>query len=447
METRPTTSIEDVPLNSFHWKIAIYSAGGPFCDGYILGIIAPALGVLTPQLNLSPLMVSLIGAAALAGIFFGGILLGYVTDLVGRQTMYIIDLGLFVVASVLQFFVGAGWQLLILRLLLGLAIGADYPIATALLTEFTPRRYRGFLLSFNVTFWWAGYAIAYVVGYLLVGLGSNSWRWMLLSSAIPAAIVLLLRLGTPESPRWLASKGRVQEALAVVKETFGEDADLGDLPPEPPRTSYGSIFRQGYAKRTVFAGAFWLLQVTPLFAIFTFEPTILQAFNLGGGKSAYLGSAVISLFAVAGLIPAMYLVGKLGRRPVLIWPFFITGVALLIIGLNPKGPGWMIVVLFIIFAFFNAGSSVLQWIYPNELFPTEVRATAMGFATAMSRIGAAGGTFLLPLLLSGIGTGPTMILAAILCFIGFVISWFMAPETKDLTLAEASSLGESASRP
>jgi putative MFS transporter len=441
MTGRTATSMEDVPLNRFHVKITGYSAGGPFCDGYILGIIAPALAVLTPQLGLSTLMISLIGASTLVGIFFGGLVFGYVTDLVGRQTMYVLDLLTFVVASVLQFFVGEGWQLLVLRFVLGLAIGADYPIATALLTEFTPRRHRGLLLSVNLFFWWAGFAVAYIVGYFLVGLGEESWRWMLASSALPAALVLLLRLGTPESPRWLASKGRRDEALAIVKEAFGEDADLGDLPADPPQTSFWSIFRLGYAKRTVFVGAFWLLQVTPLFALFTFAPVVLNAFNLGEGNEAYLGSALIGLFALAGIVPAMFLVGSMGRRPVLIWPFLITGIALLILGIAPESPPWVIVALFIIFAFFNAGSSVLQWIYPNELFPTEVRATAMGFGTAVSRIGAAIGTFLLPLSITSLGIGPTMIIASLFCFVGLVVSWFMAPETKNLGLAEASGIG------
>jgi len=355
--------------------------------------------------------------------------------------MYILDLLTFVVASALQFFVGEGWQLLVLRFVLGVAIGADYPIATALLTEFTPRRHRGLLLSINLFFWWAGFAVAYVVGYFLVDLGEESWRWMLASSALPAALVLLMRLGTPESPRWLASKGRLDEARAAVRQAFGENADLGDLPSEPPQTSFWNIFRRGYARRTIFVAAFWLLQVTPLFAIFTFSTTILEAFNLGGGKSAYLGSAIIGLFALAGIIPVMFLVGSWGRRPILIWPFLITGVALLILGIAPGSPPLVVVTLFIVFAAFNAGSSVLQWIYPNELFPTEVRATAMGFGTAASRIGAAIGTFLLPLLLASLGIGPTMILASLLCFVGFVMSWFMAPETKGLTLDEASGVG------
>jgi putative MFS transporter len=233
----------------------------------------------------------------------------------------------------------------------------------------------------------------------------------------------------------------VDEARAALREAFGEDADLGDLPPEPPQTSFWNIFRHGYARRSIFVAAFWLLQVTPLFAIFTFSPTILDAFNLGGGKSAYLGSAIIGLFALAGIVPAMFLVGSWGRRPILIWPFLITGVALLILGIAPQSPTWVVVTLFVVFATFNAGSSVLQWIYPNELFPTEVRATAMGFGTAASRIGAATGTFLLPLSLAAFGIGTTMILAALLCFAGFVMSWFLAPETRGLALAESSAVG------
>jgi MFS transporter, putative metabolite transport protein len=368
LATPTTTLVDDIPLNSFHWKMTLYSAGGPFCDGYILSIIGVALAVLGPQLELTSVETGLIGASALIGLYFGGAIFGYVTDLVGRQAMYVLDLLVFVVASVLQFFIGEGWQLFVLRFILGVAVGADYPIATSLMAEFTSRRHRGFLLGFLVGGWWLGAVAAYIVGYLMLGLGEESWRWMLASSAVPAAIVLLLRLGTPESLRWLASKGRTEEAREVVRNVFGDNARLEDLEREPPKTSYAAIFRGGYLKRTIFVSVFWMLQVAPAFAIFTFAPTVLQAFNLSEGNQAYLGSVVIALFFLAGIVPALFLVGNMGRRPVLIWPFVITGIALLALGVAPTAPVLVIVGLFAVFAIFNGGSSVLQWIYPNELF-------------------------------------------------------------------------------
>ncbi|MFD1414963.1 MFS transporter [Oceanobacillus jeddahense] len=436
MSTRKV-SIEDLPLNKFHWKITIYTAGGPFCDGYILSVIGIALVMMIPQLGLSSLMVGLIGTSALVGIFFGGLVFGYITDLIGRKTMYVIDLLVFVVASVLQFFVGEGWQLLILRFILGVAVGADYPIATSLLAEFTPRKHRGFMLSFLVLGWWLGAVTAYIVGYLLMDLGENSWRWILASSAVPSVIVLLLRAGTPESPKWLVSKGRIEEARENLRKAFGEEADIGDIPSDPPKTSFWGIFKRGYGKRTIFMSLFWMMQVIPTFAIMTFAPTVLFAFGVSE-DAATLGSVVTSIFFLIGTIIAVFMINKIGRRHILIWPFLITGIVLVALGLNPTAPLIIIVSLFAVFAIFNGGSSVLQYVYPNELFPTEVRATAVGFGTAMSRVGAAVGTFLLPISMSGIGVGPTMIIAGITCFIGFIVSLLMAPETLHLTLEESS---------
>jgi MFS family permease len=132
-------TIDDAPLNNFHLRVVAYTTGGYFVDGYILGMIGIALALLAPQLGLGAVWTGLIGASALAGIFIGGLIFGWVTDRVGRQTMYVADLILFVVASVLQFFVEGPLALFILRLVMGIAIGADYAIGSALLSEFLPR--------------------------------------------------------------------------------------------------------------------------------------------------------------------------------------------------------------------------------------------------------------------------------------------------------------------
>ncbi|MGO4430319.1 MFS transporter, partial [Streptomyces sp. MCAF7] len=140
------------------------------------------------------------------------------------QVLYTIDLVAIIGCSVAQFWATDPVWLFVLRLLIGMAVGADYPIATSLLAEFTPRRYRGPLLGGLVVMWFVGAAVAYVVGEALRYAGDDGWRWMLASAALPATIIVLLRLGTPESPRWLANKGRIEEAEKVLKQVYGPEA-------------------------------------------------------------------------------------------------------------------------------------------------------------------------------------------------------------------------------
>lgn len=434
--------MEDSPFTSFHKRLTIYSAGGPFLDGYILSIIGIALTQLSPQLHLNAFWTGLIGASALAGIFIGGLILGYLTDIIGRQVMYTIDLALIIVVSILQMFVDSAWELCILRFLIGIAIGADYPIATSLLAEFAPKKQRGMMLGSLILMWYVGATVAAVVGYLLLDTGDNAWKWMLGSSAIPSLILVLMRLGTPESPRWLISKGRFEEAQAVMKQVYGQNADIKELLEEPTeKTRFSKMFEPGYLKRTLFVGLFWMFQIVPLFAIYTFGPQILDAFHLGEGNISFIGEAVISFFFLLGCIPALFLVNTMGRRPLIIWSFAFMTLGLLVLGIFPNAPIWVIIGGFAVYAIFSGGPNVLDWIYPNELFPTEIRASAVGVGTAISRIGAFIGTFVLPYSLDKIGIGPTMLIGAGLTLLGLIVCIAWAPETKGLTLAETSIVG------
>ena len=201
LDTSSSTStgrvtLDSASLNGFHAKLALFSSGGPFLDGYILSIIGIAMVQIQAQWDMSALWAGLIGASALIGVFIGGAVFGAVTDRIGRKLMYTIDLVAIIVCSVLQFFVENAWQLFVLRLVIGIAVGADYPIATALVTEFAPKAWRAKLVGGLNAMWFVGATVAAFVGYFLLS-QPDGWRWMLLSSAIPAAVIVIARASIP----------------------------------------------------------------------------------------------------------------------------------------------------------------------------------------------------------------------------------------------------------
>ena len=420
----------------FLLKLSGVIAGGMFIDGFILGGIGLVLPALTADLGLSFVWQGLIGASALIGIFLGGPLGGYFADKFGRKPMFIITLGLFLLGSAAQFFVADEIQLFIIRLVMGMAIGADYAIGWPLLAEFSPARLRGKLMAFQEVAWYVGYLAAYAVGYVMTSLFTADWRIILGMSTVPSLIVFLLRLGTPESPRWLISKGRVEEGLEVARE-YMDEAEIQDVNDEKTGSaSVGRLFSRQYRKATAFVSVYWVCCVTPYFAIATFAPVVLESFGLEDGLT---GALVLNGFVVAGAVAAMFLIERVGRRKLAIPPQWICAVALVIIGLFSHVSPVVILACFILFCFANALATSLTAVYPGEVFPTEIRGAGVGFATAVSRIGAAVGTFVLPISVNELGVGITMLFAAGICILGAVVSQALAPETKGLSLTATST--------
>ena len=437
-------TMEDMPLKPFHFKMLIYTGGSTFLDGYIIGIIAVALSVMQTQFDMSLTVMGLLGTATLVGMFIGGLVGGYVTDLIGRKKMFLLDMLIIFIVSILQFYITDPMQLVFLRFLLGVAVGADYPIAGTLMAEFSPKKNRGALMGGLIILWYLGYAISYLIGYFLLSIGETSWRWMLISSAIPSFLLLIGRVNMPESPRWLTNKGKENEANVIIKKIFGEDVVMSEETGTQEKTKFFDLFRKGYGKWVLFVAIFWSLQVIPTFGIGTYIPTILNEFGFADGKKEYLGSAIINIVYLAGLFPMLYFIDKFGRRPTLIWPFLVSSIALFILGgvseLNMAFG--VILLLFILYGTFNTGMAIHQWLYPVELFPTQIRGTAVGFGTSISRIASAISTFFFPSFMATYGVASTMYICGALFFIGFIISLIMAPETVNMSLNETSTLNK-----
>ncbi|MDR0627891.1 MAG: MFS transporter [Bifidobacteriaceae bacterium] len=443
MKTQATAAasaaLDDVGMTPFLKRVTVFSCGGPFLDGYVLALIGVALTQMSGQLELSGRWVAAIGAAALLGILVGAVVGGWITDKVGRRFMFTLDIAAIVACSVLSALVDSPLWITVLRFALGFFVGADYPIATSLIAEFTPKRYRAVSMGSVSAAWYVGATTAALVGFGLFSV-AEGWRWMLASAALPGVALLIGRWGIPESPRWLARHGRRAEAESIVRGLFGTDVVL-EAEPEHQQLTWPGLFSQGYCRRVVFVAIMISCQVVPMFAIYTFGPAIMEAFGLASGHQSILGETVISALFLIGTVPAMFWLGRFGRRPVLIGSLAVMTAALAVLALFSGAPVGVIIVAFGLYAFFAGGPGILQWLYPNELFPTAVRASAVGLALGVSRIATIVSTYILPLALGRFGIGPVMGAMALLTAVGLAASARLAPETNGRSLVDAASLG------
>ncbi|MFD7923564.1 MFS transporter [Streptomyces sp. NPDC059740] len=434
----PRHTLDDAPLNGFHLKITALTFGANFSDGYHLGVIGAALTLITPQMHLGAAWQGLLGASALVGIFLGSITLGWLADRVGRQRLYMLNFVLITLASLAQFLVQGPAELFVLRLLIGVGIGADYAIGPTLVAEFCPRRHRGLLLASLTAMWTVGYIAAYFLGTALVAAGGESWRWLLASGAVPALIVLLLRIGTPESPRWLVSKGRVAEARQVITRHLGPRVDveaaLAAVPVHAGQTAppYRRLFAADQWRSTLFGVLYYNCQVIPYFAIYTFLPVVMARFGLRGESG--LGDTLLNFFLLLGSVAGLWFVVRLSRRGFVIGSFVVMALALGPMGLWPHAPRLLLFALFVVFTFVMSAASNLDQVYPPELFPTGLRGSGVGLLNGLSRVGSAAGTFLLPLSLSTLGFSVSMTVLSGFLVLGALVSLVWAPETKGLAL-------------
>lgn len=442
IDSVPIISIEHVPLNRFHQLMTLRAGGGWILDGYILSIIGVAIVQFSDYLKLDSFWQGMIAASAMLGTFCSGFLGGWLTDKLGRRRLFFVGPVLFIAGSVGAFWVESAMALFLLRFLVGVGVGLEYPVAGSLLTEFLPQKNRGPRLAGLTIMWFVGAALSYMVGNVILDhTGTEGWRVVLASSAVLGALLLLVRLGTPESPRWLVSKGRHREAERVIKRVYGPSFSLANMPPQSTEknASLGDLLHSGYGRRMLFVIVFWTAAVVPMFAVYSFAPIVLGALNLKGAWAAY-GSILITLLFVAGCVIATRLIDSMGRRPLIIHSFLWSTLALLGLGAFSGGSELPVLLMFGAYALFIGGAQVLELVYPNELFPTEIRAFAVGVGSSMTRIGSAAGTFLVPLSLQGIGIGNTMYVAAAVSFAGLAASLLLAPETRGMSLEQAASL-------
>jgi putative MFS transporter len=422
----------------FHYRMLLLTGGGIFVDGYNIIIISFGLAGIQEAFHPSAYLLGLIGLSVIIGNLIGALIAGYVVDKVGRKTIFILDLIFFVGFAILSGFVTNSYELLATRILVGLGIGLDYPIATSYLSEFSPVKPRGKYLVMNITFFNIAGVIAAPVAYWLLGFGELvAWRYMLMSAAIPALIVLLARLGTPESPRWLLSKGKKEEAVKVIEKVIGKPLDndtvkfLENTEISPEHSTYYKELLTKYTRDAIFIGIFYFLFAIAFLGTSIFGPEFESGLHLPGEISSII---YWSLFVVGDII-CILTIDKIGRRPVTLIGWTGMTIMMLALILLPKSYFIGLELAFTLFAMFQGiGPASTHMVYSPELFPTRIRATAEGWKQGVGRLGGV----LTGIFFPAISLDDKLYIILAASALGLIWSFLLAKETKGKSLEEIS---------
>lgn len=419
---------KEAPFTKFHLKLYICTILGQIACGYALGIAGAAVTQAQNKLGLNAFWIGLLGAGTLIGLA-GSLVVGNIADKIGRSKLLILDMALFSVFSVLQFFTSSVGILMILRICIGLCIAVDYTVGTTIISEwFSPEKGSIYLSRF-IIFWTFGYVASFFAG-LIMGNLSTDYHIIFMSSVFPGVIAAAVRIvaGIPESPTWLAAVGRLEEANGLAAEKLGDEycvvVEAKNEPEE--KVSVMELFRPKYRRNTLVGGIFYACQVFPYFGVGIFLPILVAQMNMGDANTS---SILYDIFCMAGAFLGTWLCNNIPRRHFLVSTFYISAIALGVMIAGRNGPMIITVVSFCIYALVMSIAVVMENPYPPELFDTRVRGTGVGIVIAFSRIGAAAGTFLLPILVESIGVYGTLSVCLVILLIGGVVCQLFAPET------------------
>lgn len=444
--------LDEARLGRLHRRSAWAAGLGIFLDGYDISIIAIALILLKPQWHLGSLQTGLLGGAALAGAFAGSLLGGPLADRFGRKAIYLLDMATFLVAALASGFAWDIASLAVLRFVLGVGVGADYPLSATYLIEFLPRARRGRITVWVFALWMGGAAVSSVVGLVLLPLGEHAWRFMLISGAIPALGILWLRKNLPESPRWYLRRGRIKEAVVVLGQlvpSLSEAQRSALIETEQqhrqtPLASWFALFSRTYIKRTVFVTAPWFLFDIMGYSFGIYAPLLLLAFGLHGNVQSVIGNTLLDIVSLIGTALLAISIERVGRLRAQIWGFVLSVMGLLLVWIfalhGPPPLAALVIGLLLWQVAISYGPANTCWIFPVELYPTELRASAHGLATAVSRLGAMAAVFLLPLVQERIGVAGLMLIFAGTGIAGALLSAWLGEETAGQPLLQEAAV-------
>src|ERR671910_105118 len=439
--TRATTvqeAVDQIGFGRFQKRLLAVCGVTWAADGAEVLLLGFALPSIIGEFGITTAQGGLIASATFAGMLVGAWFWGTISDYIGRRLGFQLTVMIFALFGLLSAFAPSWEWLLILRFVTGFGLGGALPLDFSLYAEFLPTENRGRRLVLLESFWAVGTIIAAGLAWLIVP--SFGWRPLLATSALAAVLVLWIRRSIPESPRYLAISGRNDEArdiLAGIARENGQPVPEGELVADERQEGnpVGKLWKPGLRQSTLMLWVVWFCISLAYYGIFTWLP---QAFVAQGFSSlqTYQNTFILALAQVPGYFSAAYLIERLGRRNTLGIYLIASGVFTFLFAIVTGFGGLLASAMLMSFFALGAWGALYAW--TPELYPTEIRATGVGWASGMSRIAG----ILAPILggiLFGVATTASGSLWAAAFVLGGIVVFLLGVETKRRALSDTVS--------
>ena len=393
---RPDVSsrLDALPFTRRHLRVLTGSGVGWALDAMDVGLVSFVITALIAQWGLTGEEASWIAAVGFAGMAVGASVGGLLADRLGRRSVFAITLLVYGVATGASALVSGLALLLVFRFFVGLGLGAELPVASTYVSEFSPSRMRGRLIVILEAFWAVGWTAAALIGFFVIPASDDGWRWAFALGAVPAVYALVVRWALPESPRWLQRQGRHEEADRIVSEFESSGSVTGGGARRHARTAppaaagsasqrVKALWSGEFRVRTACLWAVWFCVNFAYYGAFIWMPTILFAQGYGLVKS-FGFTLIITLAQLPGYAVAAWLIEAWGRRATL--SVFLGGSAVSAVLFGTASTETTVIAAGMALSFFNLGAWGALYAVTPEIYPTSLRATGAGWAAGAGRI-------------------------------------------------------------
>jgi putative MFS transporter len=461
--TDVSSRIERLPFGRFHWRLLLLGGLGYSFDGLDLAVVAFVLPVLKGLWSLSSVEVGLLGSATYVGYFFGALFAGLLGDRIGRRAVMMYALVIYCAASLASALAGDWTSFLACRIVAGAGTGAESAIVAPFLAEFVAARTRGRFTGSLAGFFSFGFFAAALLGYFAVPAAPGAWRWVLALTATPVLMLLWWRRALPESPRWLASVGRDAEAEAVVARMEAEARRAGHtLPPPVPAPAAApalaargsmagqlrALWRPGLARITAMSWIIWLSITFSYYAFFTWIPSLLVESGMTVTKSFGYSIAIFAA-QIPGYFSAAWFNERIGRQATIASYMVLGGLSAVALAVSHADA--TVTAAGVCLSFFMNGTYAGLYAYTPEVFPTAVRATGMGTASSVGRLGAIASPLLVGWLYPHFGFAGVFGTTTVVLLAGALAVTVMGVSTRNRSLEDIAAAelapGAAPSRP